>query len=221
MEEIRVLLADDHPSFREGLERLLREEEDVEVVGQSSDGQEAVTMSRDLHPDVVILDVSMPKLNGVEATKQIKEACPDTSILILSAYDNNPYVLSAIEYGADGYLLKSARYQEVITAIRAVHGGGKVLDSAVANKVFSQLGGGKADTGAGKAPQQLHPRELEVLKVAAKGLSNKEISQELSISVFTVQTHMVNILQKLEANSRTEAVLRALKEGWLTMDDLP
>jgi len=220
MEKIRVLLADDHPSFREGLERLLREEADVEVVGQASDGQEAVDMARNLHPDVVILDVSMPKLNGVEATKQIKEACPETSILILSAYDNNPYVLSAIEYGADGYLLKSARYQEVITAIRAVHGGGKVLDSAVAKKVFSQLGG-RANTGAGKASQQLHPRELEVLKVAAKGMSNKEISQELSISVFTVQTHMVNILQKLEANSRTEAVLRALKEGWITMDDLP
>ena len=220
MEKIRVLLADDHPSFREGLERLLREEADVEVVGQASDGQEAVDMARNLHPDVVILDVSMPKLNGVEATKQIKEACPETSILILSAYDNNPYVLSAIEYGADGYLLKSARYQEVITAIRAVHGGGKVLDSAVAKKVFSQLGG-RANTGAGKASQQLHPRELEVLKVAAKGMSNKEISQELSISVFTVQTHIVNILQKLEANSRTEAVLRALKEGWITMDDLP
>lgn len=220
MKKIRVLLADDHPSFREGLERLLREEADVEVVGQASDGQEAVDMARNLHPDVVILDVSMPKLNGVEATKQIKEACPETSILILSAYDNNPYVLSAIEYGADGYLLKSARYQEVITAIRAVHGGGKVLDSAVAKKVFSQLGG-RANTGAGKASQQLHPRELEVLKVAAKGMSNKEISQELSISVFTVQTHMVNILQKLEANSRTEAVLRALKEGWITMDDLP
>jgi len=221
MHKIRVLLADDHPSFREGLERLLREEEDIEVVGQSSDGLEAVNMSRDLRPDVVILDVSMPKLNGVEATKQIKEACPDTSVLILSAYDNNPYVLSAIEYGADGYLLKSARYQEVITAIRAVYSGGKVLDSTVASKVFSQLGGGKADTGAGKDPQQLHPRELEVLRVAARGLSNKEISHELSISVFTVQTHMVNILQKLDANSRTEAVLRALKEGWLTMDDLP
>ncbi len=221
MEKIRVLLADDHPSFREGLERLLREEEDVQVVGQSSDGQEAVNMARDLHPDVVILDVSMPKLNGVEATKRIKEACPDTSILILSAYDNNPYVLSAIEYGADGYLLKSARYQEVITAIRAVYGGGKVLDSSVASKVFSQLRGGKADKDTGKAPQKLHPRELEVLKVAARGLSNKEIAQELSISVFTVQTHVVNILQKLEANSRTEAVLRALKEGWLTMDDLP
>jgi NarL family two-component system response regulator LiaR len=221
MEKIRLLLADDHPSFREGLERLLREEEDVEVVGQSSDGQEAVNMSRELHPDVVILDVSMPKLNGVEATKQIKESCPDTAILILSAYDNNPYVLSAIEYGADGYLLKSARYQEVITAIRAVRGGGKVLDSAVANKVFSQLSGGKFEKDALKSPQQLHPRELEVLKVAARGLSNKEIAQELSISVFTVQTHMVNILQKLEANSRTEAVLRALKEGWLTMDDLP
>jgi len=221
MEKIRVLLADDHPSFREGLERLLREEADVEVVGQASDGQEAVAMARDLHPDVVILDVSMPKLNGVEATKQIKEACPDTSILILSAYDNNPYVLSAIEYGADGYLLKSARYQEVITAIRAVQGGGKVLDSAVADKVFSQLSRGKTDAGTIKDPQQLHPRELEVLKVAAKGLSNKEISMELSISVFTVQTHMVNILQKLGANSRTEAVLRALKEGWIAMDDLP
>ncbi len=221
MGKIRVLLADDHPSFREGLERLLREETDVEVVGQANDGHEAIAMARDLHPDVVILDVSMPKINGVEATKQIKEVCPDTSILILSAYDNNPYVLSAIEYGADGYLLKSARYQEVITAIRAVYAGDKVLDSAVAKKVFSQLSGGKTEAGKAKTSQQLHPRELEVLKLAAKGFSNKEISKELSISVFTVQTHMVNILQKLDASSRTEAVLRALKEGWITMEDLP
>lgn len=221
VEKIRVLLADDHPTFREGLCRLLKEEADLEVVAQAGDGEEAVTLASELLPDVAIIDVAMPTLNGIETTRQIKVACPATAVLIVSAYGYESYVLGAIEAGAAGYLMKNVRVSELVAAVRALHAGETVLNSTAAHKVFSRLAYTRGRVSLKEAPQELHQRELEVLWLAAKGMSNKEIAQELAISVRTVQTHMVNIFRKLEVGSRTEAVLHALREGWLTLDDPP
>lgn len=219
MEKIKVLVADDHPVFREGLVSLLTQEEDIEVIAQASDGVEAVELAHQFSPDVAVLDVSMPELNGIETTEKIKEASPRTAILVLTAYDYDSYVLGAIEAGAAGYLLKSVRVRDLIRAIRALHAGETVLDPTATRKILSRLVSTKGK--GAEVSQNLHQRELEVLKTAAKGLSNKEIAQALGISVRTCQTHLANIFTKLAVGSRTEAVLRALREGWITLDDLP
>ncbi len=219
MEKIRVLVADDHPVFREGLVSLLIQEEDIEVIAQASNGVEAVEKAHQLSPDVAVLDVSMPELNGIETTKKIKAASPTTAILVLTAYDYDSYVLGAIEAGAAGYLLKSVRVRDLVRAIRALHSGETVLGPHATRKLLSRLVSTKGE--GVEVSQPLHSRELEVLKTAAKGLSNKEIAQALGISVRTCQTHLANIFAKLSVGSRTEAVLRALREGWLTLDDIP
>jgi len=221
MEKIKVLLADDHPAFREGLSRLLSEQDDLLIVGEAVDGEEAVKLANELKPDVAVVDVAMPKLSGIEATKRIKEVCPDTAVLIVSAYDDRQYVINAIEAGASGYLLKSARVRELAAAIRAVHNDEMIFDSSAARKVFNSMTVSKDEPGTVEPSSPLNRRELEVLKLAAKGMSNKEIAQELTISTRTVQSHLVNIFTKLNINSRTEAVLRALREGWITLEDLP
>ena len=219
MEKIKVLIADDHPIFRDGLVSLLTQEPDIEVVAQASNGLEAVEMARRDLPDVAILDISMPELNGLEATEKIKEASPATAVLVISAYSYDPYVLGAVEAGAAGYFLKSVRFRELVGAVRAVHAGETVLDPVATRKVLSRLASAR---GRGAEPSQpLHQRELEVLRMAAKGMSNKEVAQALGISVRTCQTHLANIFTKLGVGSRTEAVLRALREGWLTLEDLP
>jgi len=217
--KIKIVIADDHTVFREGLVGLLTEESDIEVVGQACDGIGAVEMTQQLSPDVTILDVSMPNLNGIEATKKIKEVSPSTAVLVVSAYGYDSYIFGAVEAGAAGYLLKNVRFQDLVGAIRALHAGETVLDPAAARKILGRLSGtgGRGAEGS----QQLNQRELEVLKLAAKGMGNKEIAQELGISVRTCQTHLANIFSKLGVGSRTEAVLRALREGWLTLDDLP
>jgi NarL family two-component system response regulator LiaR len=219
MEKIKVLVADDHPVFREGLVSLLIQEEDIEVIAQASNGVEAVEQAHQLSPDVAVLDVSMPELNGIETTKKIKAASPSTAILVLSAYDYDSYVLGAIEAGAAGYLLKSVRVRDLVRAIRALHSGETVLGPAATRKLLSRLVSTKGE--GVEVSQPLRSRELDVLRTAAKGLSNKEIAQALGISVRTCQTHLANIFTKLSVGSRTEAVLRALREGWLTLDDLP
>jgi NarL family two-component system response regulator LiaR len=220
-DKIKVLLADDHPAFREGLGRLLEEESDIQIVAAVADGQEAATVAAELSPDVAIIDIAMPNLNGIEAIKKIRAGSSKTAVIVLSAYDYESYVLPAIEAGAAAYLLKTVGVREVAGAVRAVHAGQTVLDPTASHKVLSHL----AYT-TGKAPsagtlQRLHPRELEVLRLGARGLSNKEIASSLVISERTVQTHFRNILRKLKVGSRTEAVLHALREGWITLDDLP
>jgi DNA-binding NarL/FixJ family response regulator len=219
IKKIKVLVADDHPVFREGLCRLLEDEKDIEVVAQAADGKEAIKLAKELLPDVAIIDVVMPGVGGIEATRQIKAACPATAILMVSAYAYEAYILASLQAGAAGYLLKNALSSQLVNAIRLVHGGEAVFNFKAISKSMRRIIGDKGELKG--SLEGLHRRELEVLKLAAKGLSNKEIAAELFISERTVQTHLVNIFRKLKVGSRTEAVLHALKEGWLTLDDLP
>jgi DNA-binding NarL/FixJ family response regulator len=215
---IRVLIADDHPTFTQGLSRLLDEQPDLETVGVAADGEEAVKLARELKPDVVVMDISMPKLNGIKATRQIKTELPDTIVLVLSAYGYHPYVLSALEAGAGGYLLKNVPLRELLNAIRAIRAGETILDQTVAGKILRTLF--KPLTSASASPL-LTKREVEILQLGARGLSNSEIAKKLFISERTVQASLTGIFQKLGVASRLEAVLQALKKGWLTMDDIP
>ena len=202
----------------------------MEVVGEAADGLEAVEMVRKLSPHVVAMDVSMPRMNGIDATRKIKESYPSVQILALTAYDDFAYVTSLLECGASGYLLKSARSEELIAAIRATALGESILDSRVAREVFSRL----AKRGAAPVPSQadqvrepglpdgdkLTAKETLVLKLAASGRSNKEIAQELGLSPRTVQTHLASVFSKMGASSRTEAVIKALRCGVLSEADL-
>jgi len=219
MAKIKVLLAEDHVMVREGTREFVQREPDMEVVGEAGDGEEAVRLAKELKPDVVVMDIAMPKLNGVEATKQIKAAAPSIAVLILTAYDYDQYIFALLEAGAAGYLLKGVRVHELIDAIRAVYAGESVLHPVVARRVVDRLvAPGRSEV---EAIEPLSQREMEVLKLAATGISNKDIAQQLFLSPRTVQVHLGNIFSKLGVASRTEAVLYALRKGWLTLEDLP
>ncbi len=219
MGKIRVLLAEDHVMVREGTREFVQREPDMEVIGEAGDGEEAVRLAGKLKPDVVVMDIAMPKMNGIEATKQIKAHDPSIAVLVLTAYDNDQYIFALLEAGAAGYLLKGVRVNELIDAIRAVYAGESVLHPVVARRVVNRLvsPGGKET----RPSELLSEREMEVLKLAATGVSNKDIAQQLFLSPRTVQVHLGNIFTKLGVASRTEAVLYALKRGWLTLEDLP
>jgi len=219
MRKIRVLLVEDHVVVRESICQLLERESDLMVVGQAGDGEEAVELARQLKPDVVVMDIAMPKLNGIEATKLIKAHNPLTAVLILTAYDYDQYIFPLLEVGACGYLLKEVSGGELIEAIRAVHRGESVLHPAVARKVVERF---RRSTEPSVRPfDLLTEREMAVLKAAAKGMSNKDIAEELCLSVRTVEAHLGTIFNKLGVGSRTEAVMHALKNGWLVLDDIP
>ncbi len=220
MNVTRILIADDHPVFRDGIRKLLEEQEELQVIGQADDGEDAVRLARELKPDLVIMDIIMPELNGIDATRQIKESLPGTAILLLSGYNYESYVLAALRAGAAGFLSKGARSKELLDAIKAIQSGEPVLDQSVAYKILTRMVSAN-DPDATPVLEELHERELEVLKLAAKGMTNRAIAEELFISDRTVQSHFSNIFRKLNVSSRTEAVLRALKEGWLSPGDLP
>jgi DNA-binding NarL/FixJ family response regulator len=221
MDKITIVIADDHTLVREGTRQCLEREDDFEVVAEAADGLEAVRLVNQLKPNVVIVDIAMPNLNGIEAAKQIKKSQPGTAVLALSAYDDDEYIYALLEAGADGYLLKNVRGQQLVDAIRDVCAGEVVLDPHVTRKVvqwFSSLSHGHRAENGGEC---LSERELEVLKLAAKGMSNKEIAAQLALSVRTVQSHLGHIFDKLGVSSRTEAVLHALKAGWLSLEQIP
>ena len=220
MNKIRVIIADDHALFREGTRNLIEQEADLEVVGEASDGEEAVELVTRLQPHVVLMDIAMPRVNGIEATRQIKARHPAVAVLILTAYDNDQYIVALLEAGAAGYLLKNVSGKELVSAIRAVSAGEAVLHPAIARKVLDRLTTSGHEMGGAVSPQDLSEREMEVLKLAATGISNQEIAKRLFLSRRTVQAHLVNIFRKLDVGSRTEAILQALRRGWFSLDDL-
>ena len=221
MEKIEILIADDHAVVREGTRRILEQEPDLNVVAEAGDGEEAVRLARDFKPDVAIIDIAMPKLDGIEATKQIKALYPTIAVLILTAYDDDQFIFSLLEAGAAGYLLKTTRGGELIDAIRAVHSGESVLHPSIARKVLNRFVPAPGKPKKQEPSQMLTEREMAVLKLATKGLSNQDIADELCLSVRTVQAHVGHIFNKLQVSSRTEAVVRALKESWITLEDIP
>jgi two-component system, NarL family, response regulator LiaR len=220
MEKIRIVVADDHSVVREGTRTLLERQEDMEVVGEAADGEEALKVIEEKKPDVAILDISMPKLSGIEVTRQIKPRFPSLAILVLTAYDNDEYIFALLEAGAAGYLLKDVPGNEIVEAVRSVHSGESVLHPSIARKVIQRAITGTAKAIEEKSELDLSDREKEVLKLAARGLNNKDIADSLCISIRTVQGHINSIFRKLGVGSRTEAVFQSVKRGWLSFEDL-
>ncbi|HET9016051.1 MAG TPA: response regulator transcription factor [Thermomicrobiaceae bacterium] len=211
---LRVLIVDDHAVVREGTRQLLAQDPCLLVVGEAGRGDEAVRLAATLRPDVVLLDLALPDRSGIEVARAIRGIAPDTLVVILSAYDDDDYVLAAMEVGASGYLLKTVRGREVIDAIHAVAEGHMVLHPTVAGKL-RRLPRHGAEVAA------LSTREHEILRLATAGLHNKEIARELGISTRTVEAHLSHILTKLGVSSRTEAVLYGVSHHWFTPDGRP
>ena len=222
---IRVLIAEDHPVVREGTRQLLQHEADMEVVGEAANGAEALALAASLEPDVVLMDISMPVMGGIEATEKIKATRPGTAVLILTAYDDDQYVYAVLAAGAAGYLLKDVASAELVRAVRAVYAGEPVLHPAIARKVLARFAAGKSPQGreqeaAGATGRVLTEREQEVLRLAARGMTNAEIAAALYFSMRTVQVHLTHIFNKLDVGSRTEAVIAGLKRGLIALEDL-
>jgi DNA-binding NarL/FixJ family response regulator len=214
VDAIKILIADDHPVVREGLIAMLSREADFQVVGEAKDGLEALNKSKELSPDVVLMDLRMPEMDGVEAMRQIRSAMPDIKFIILTTYSDDDYIFSGIEAGARAYLLKDAPREDLFKAIRSVSRGESLIQPVVASKLLDRFSQLSRRTPSG---DELSERELEVLCLMAKGAANKEISAELSIAQSTVKTHITNIFQKLGVNDRTEAVTQALKKGLIRL----
>jgi DNA-binding NarL/FixJ family response regulator len=214
MGKLRVLIADDHKVIRNGLKRVINAEPDMEVVGEADDGQEAWQKASELQPDVVIMDISMPKLDGIKATEKLKRECPQVKVLALSAYDNNGYINRLFQAGASGYLLKLAAAEELISAIHVVAAGDRYLDKTLTGKILEGYIRRKPSSADAKR-DTLTEREEEVLRLVAQGFINKEIAAKLSVSVKTVEAHKSNLMQKLGLRSRAEIVRYALDQGWL------
>ncbi|MCX5996537.1 MAG: response regulator transcription factor [Chloroflexi bacterium] len=210
MEEIRILIVDDHPVVREGIGSMLQKEADFKVVGEASNGLEAVEKARELTPDVVLMDLRMPEMDGVEAISRIKAEKPEVKFIILTTYSDDEYIFKGIAAGARAYLLKDAPREELFKAIRMVSRGESLIQPVVASRVLDKLAELSRKTPAGDT---LSDREIEVLRLMAGGESNKDIADHLSITQSTVKTHITSIFQKLNVTTRTEAVTNALKKG--------
>ena len=209
---IRVLLADDHTIVRAGIRRFLEQPGDIEVVAEAQDGEIAKVLIEKHKPDVAVLDIQMPKASGIEVTRWIRANLQGVGVLILTAYDDTPYVMGVLQAGANGYVLKTASPEELIQAVHDVHAGKSALDATIARKVMGQM----FDQHKASAFQPLTDREMQVLQLAAKGYTNKAIAVQLDISDRTVQGHLAHIFDKLQADSRTEAVMRAVSLGWIS-----
>ncbi len=214
MAKIRVVIADDHALLREGIHALLSRESDFEVVGEASDGHEAIARCRELKPDVVLMDIAMPGLGGLEASLEIRKECPETRILVLTQYEDREYVARFLKAGAAGYVLKRTAGSELASAIRSVHRGGLVLDPQVAREALREAE--PAAEAGSNLYESLTDREKQVLKLVAEGKSNKEVAELLGISVKTAMSHREHIMEKLGLHNRTDLIRFALKAGVIT-----
>ena len=212
---IRVLIADDQTLVRSGLRMILKSDAGIEVVGEAADGAEAISLARGLRPDVVLMDVRMPKLDGIEATKRLVREPEPPRVLVLTTFDLDEYVFAALRAGASGFLLKDAPEEQLLAAIRVVADGSSIFAPAVTSRLverFASLG----ETSPPPELDELTPREVEVLKLVARGMTNAEIAGELVVSDHTVKTHVARVLQKLEVRDRTQAVILAYESGLVT-----
>ena len=220
MKKARVLLVDDHAVLRQGLKVLLSQEADIQVVGEAENGREALERIAELQPNVVVTDISMPGLNGIETTRQLRRQYPEIKVVVLSMHADEEYVFQVLNAGAAGYVLKQSDSIEILTAIRAVLADGSFLSPMISQTVID----GYIRNARNQDEQQdeltlLTPREREVLQLLAEGLSNREIAAQLSISVKTVETHRSNMMNKLEVKNKTELIKYALRRGWATLDE--
>ena len=211
---IRVLLADDHAVVRAGIRQFLERERGIQIVAEAGDGEEARQLIEKHHPDVAVLDIQMPEVSGIEVTRWVRAHQVDVGVLVLTAYDDDPYVLAVLQAGANGYVLKTSSPAEIIQAVKDVHEGKSVMDPAITEKLLTHITAPKSSP----AIEELTDREMEVLQLVGKGYTNKAIGVQLSISDRTVQGHLAHIFGKLQAASRTEAVMRAVSLGWLPPD---
>jgi DNA-binding NarL/FixJ family response regulator len=214
MQKIRTLIADDHTIVRAGIRQFLESALDIEVVAEAEDGEQAKALIQTERPDVAVLDIQMPKATGIEVTRWAKASAQEVGILILTAFNDDPYVMAVLQAGANGYVLKTASPDDIIQAVRDVHAGKSVLDPSVTGALMAQLFH-KSETQPVEQPTE---REMEVLHLVAKGFTNKAIGVQLGISDRTVQGHLAHVFDKLQAGSRTEAVMRAVSLGWISQD---
>lgn len=226
MDKISIMIVDDHPLFREGLRRVLEEEEDLLVAAEVADGQQAIVLARDMHPDVVLLDINLPSMNGLQVTREIKASLPKTAVINLTAYHDEEQIVHAIKAGASAYYPKEVLPDKLIFAVRQVTRGQFVIDDRVLDR--SQVNSWLIEQFDSLAPLgvpddsrfgPLSAREMEILQHAAKGSSNKQIAHALQISQQTVKNHISSILRKLDVKDRTEAAVYALRHGWIRLED--
>ena len=215
----RIILVEDHVVVRQGLRALLADEPDIEIVGEASNGREALQRVQELQPDLALMDISMPSLNGIEATRQIRQQHPEVRIVILSMHSNEEFVFQVLQAGASGYVLKHSDSSEILMAIRAALAGGSYLSPQISRAVIDDYVRRGEDPGRGSKLDQITPREREVLQLLAEGLSNQAIARQLSISVKTVESHRSSIMSKLGLNNKTELVRFALRQGWATLEE--
>ena len=215
MKKLRILLADDHVTVREGVKMIINAQKDMEVVAEAADGRGAVAEAQAVRPDVVVMDVSMPRVNGLKATEMLNECCPEVKVLALTRHQDDGYLQQLLRAGAAGYVLKQSRPAELLQAIRAIGEGGSYLDPAVAGRVIGDYGRRRQPVTTVAGAGTLSSREEEVLRLIAWGYSNKEIATRLDLSVKTVETHKANAMHKLQMRSRIDIVRFALLQGWL------
>jgi two-component system, NarL family, response regulator LiaR len=218
---IKVLIADDHPMLRQGIREGLERQPDFKVIGEASDGEEAVKLASDLKPDVIVMDIGMPKMSGLEATRKIKTLYKNIAVVVLTIHDDKEYIQGLLQAGATGYLLKSAYSKQLVQTIRAVCAGSFAFDPLVGQKLIQFNEENPANSIRVKVPAEFTGKEIEVLKLLAAGKSNKDIAVELGVKVRTVKSHLEAIFNKMGVSSRTEAVLHAIQQGWIVTKMIP